>query len=282
MTGQRQVVEIVAIGNELLIGDVLDTNTHWLCQQITGLGGVVRRAALVRDDLQAVGQEVLGALARRSGVVFTTGGLGPTDDDMTLRALAQALGRPLALDGEALAQIESRYYQLWEAGLVAEAALTPERRKMAVLPRGAQPLANPVGGAPGVLLEQEGSAIVCLPGVPEELKAIFQQTLPPLLQAWLGGACYREEVVRVDCRDESALAPVVDAVAARHPRVYVKSRAKAYGAAAYLQVTLSARGPGLADVQQALQAARADLEDRLREAGFPPLDLGQDALGRRP
>ncbi|MGC8836831.1 MAG: molybdopterin-binding protein [Anaerolineae bacterium] len=102
MDPQGTPVEIVAIGNELLIGDVLDTNTHWLCRRVTGLGGVVQRAVMVRDDIEAIGREVLGAIQRKARVVFTTGGLGPTADDMTLQALAQALER--VLDDPALAR----------------------------------------------------------------------------------------------------------------------------------------------------------------------------------
>ncbi len=273
MDPQGTVVEIVAIGNELLIGDVLDTNTHWLCRRITGLGGVVQRAVMVRDDVEAIGREVLGAIRRGARVVFTTGGLGPTADDMTLQALAQALQRPLALHPVALDLVRARYRELAEAGYVGHAEMTPERLKMATLPQGATPLPNPVGGAPGVLLEHEGAAIVALPGVPEELKGIVEQSLPPMLKEWFGQAYYQERVMVVACGDESVLAPVVDAVARAHPEVYVKSRAKAYGPEVRLRVTLSARGQTEEQVARALAAALDDLQARLAAAGIAVLDL---------
>lgn len=273
MEREATLVEIIAIGNELLIGDVLDTNTHWLCRKVTGLGGVVRRAVMVRDDLEAIGQEVLGAVQRGTQVLFTTGGLGPTADDMTLQALAQALGRPLELHPEALELVRAKYRELAEAGYVDHAEMTPEREKMAILPRGARPLPNPVGGAPGVLLEHEGTAIVALPGVPEELKGIVEQSLPPMLRQWFGQAHYQERVVVVACGDESVLAPVVDAVARAHPEVYVKSRAKAYGPEVRLRVTLSARGQTAQEVASALEATLADLQARLDAVGIRILDL---------
>lgn len=273
MDPQGTSVEIVAIGNELLIGDVLDTNTHWLCRRVTGLGGVVQRAVLVRDDVEAIGREVLGAICRGTRVVFTTGGLGPTADDMTLQALAQALGRPLTLHPVALELVQAKYRELAEAGYVGHAEMTPERLKMATLPRGATPLPNPVGGAPGVLLEHEGAAIVALPGVPEELKGIVEHSLPPMFQQWFGQAYYQERVMVVACGDESVLAPVVDAVARAHPEVYVKSRAKAYGPEVRLRITLSARGQAEDQVLGALAATLDDLRARLAAARIPILEV---------
>ncbi|MGC8837358.1 MAG: competence/damage-inducible protein A, partial [Anaerolineae bacterium] len=162
---------------------------------------------------------------------------------------------------------------LAEAGYVSHAEMTPERLKMATLPLGATPLPNPVGGAPGVLLEHEGTAIVALPGVPEELKGIVEQSLPPLFRDWFGQAYYQERVVVVACGDESVLAPVVDAVARAHPEVYVKSRAKAYGPEVHLRITLSARGQEEGQVLGALAATLDELGARLAAAGIAVLEV---------
>ena len=105
--------EIVAIGNELLLGDVLDTNTNWLCQQITGIGGEVTRAVMVGDDLTAIAGEIAEALEnRRPKAIFTTGGLGPTLDDLTLRAVAEATGRPIEANAQALEMVRKTYEEL--------------------------------------------------------------------------------------------------------------------------------------------------------------------------
>jgi len=260
--------EIIAIGNELLIGDVQDTNTTWLCKRITGLGGFVARATLIRDEPATIGELLLATLRRGAAAIFTTGGLGPTADDLTLPAIAAALGRPLVELPAARDMVQATYTRLARAGYVAHDRLTDERRKMAVLPAGAEPLFNPVGAAPGVVLRESGAAIICLPGVPEELQGIFEQSLGPLLRELYGEGFYDERIIQVQSGDESALAPVVNRLAAGHPQVYVKSRAKAYGPDVRLRITLSARGDGRAAVEALLERAAGDLQRELAAIGI--------------
>jgi len=259
-------VEIIAIGNELLIGDVLDTNTHWLCQQITGLGGHVRRATLLRDEVPVIAEVLHQAVARGTDVVFTTGGLGPTADDMTLQAIAQATGVPLEEHAEALRLVREKYEELAAKGYVAQADLTLERHKMAILPRGAKTLHNPAGAAPGVLLVIADTTVIVLPGVPAEMKGIFSTSLQPTLQALFGESVFVERVVVVECGDESVLAPLVNRVAVAHPLVYVKSRAKAYGPNVRLKVTFSLAGRERAEVEGTVARALDDLRVALDEA----------------
>ena len=256
-------IEIIAIGNELLQGDVLDTNTHWLSQQLTGLGGRVERAVIVRDDQTAIVRELKGAIERQARLIFTTGGLGPTHDDMTLAAVAEMAGRPLQINDQALEWVKNKYETLAQAGAVDEAAITPPRAKMARLPQGALPLENPVGAAPGVLLALDDTIVVSLPGVPPELKGIFEGALQPTLKALFGESAYLEKRLMVDCQDESVLAPILAAVSARHPEVYVKSRAKSFGPEVKFRVTLSTAGPSKPAVEQALNETQHDLEQAL-------------------
>ena len=162
-------VEIVSAGNEVLSGDVLDTNSNWLSRRITGLGGHVRRTVMLRDEVDTIAQELRAAHARRPALIFTVGGLGPTTDDLTLAAVAQAFGRPLELHPEAEGMVRERYEEFAARELVPFAGMNPARLKMAHLPHGSAPLLNRIGGAPGVLLEIDGVAIVSLPGVPAEL-----------------------------------------------------------------------------------------------------------------
>jgi molybdenum cofactor synthesis domain-containing protein len=260
--------EIIAAGNELLIGDVPNTNTHWLCKRITGLGGRVTRAVMVGDDLEAIGEEIRGALARRAEVIFTTGGLGPTADDMTLAAVAQATGCPLELNDEAQEMVRHRYQELADQGFVADEALTEARRKMALLPRGARPVFNPVGAAPTAVLEVGGSILISLPGVPAELKGIFEGPLWPTLEALFGEGVFLEKVAIVACQDESALAPILRRVAEAHPAVYIKSRAKRFGPQVRLRVTLSLAGRQRCEVERAIDQALGDLREGLARAGI--------------
>lgn len=265
--------EIVAIGNELLLGDVLDTNSHWLCQQLTARGTRVRRVVQVRDETAAIGEEIRGALARQTGLIITTGGLGPTDDDLTLAAVAAALGRPLREHPEALAALEERYRLLVAQGFLADGTITPPRRKMVTLPEGSIPLPNPVGTAPGVLLHEGESTLMCLPGVPEEMRAIFEEASAGPLAGLLGG-CYAEWSVTVGA-GEAHLAPLLRRLAQSHPEVYVKSHARRIDPRSRLHVrlTLSLAGKDEAEVQAGLEAALEDLQGLLAEAGVPIEDV---------
>jgi len=268
-----KAVEIIAIGNELLLGIVQDTNTHWLCKQLTGLGGRVVRAALVPDDLRAIRGELRRAMDAGRDLIITTGGLGPTQDDMTLEALAEVTGRPLEENPEALKMVEKRYLELFEAGRVDEAALSESRRKMAKLPKGAIPLYNSVGTAPGVLIRHEGSMIVALPGVPAELVDIFRNSLKPYLSELFGDVFYLEETLVVETNDESLLAPILKEFQRAWPKVYIKSRPKGFEEGMKVQVTLAMSGER-ASVEKTLAGLLEGLQKRLREEGLPSKPLG--------
>src|SRR5207245_2511408 len=144
---------ILVIGHEILEGLTLDTNSHWLCEFLTGIGGKVRRVVQVPDDPEAIVNEIDGCRQMDELLLFTIGGLGPTTDDVTLASVAQALGLPLEQNPEALKMVSAAYRNMYQSGMVDSEELTPSRLKMALLPRRAQPLLNPVGIAPGVLLE---------------------------------------------------------------------------------------------------------------------------------
>ena len=260
--------EIVAAGNEVLLGDVLDSNSHLLCRTVTALGGAVTRAVLVRDDLDAIATEVRGALRRAPALVFTVGGLGPTADDMTLAGVALGLGVQLELHPAAERLVRDAYAGFAAAGLVPFAEMNEARLKMARLPQGAEPVRNPVGGAPGVVLQRGPTTIVSLPGVPEELVAIVEQSLEPVFERIFHAAHYEERTLVIDLQDESAIAHILSAVEAAHPEVYVKSRAKKMGPAVTLRITLSARGDDRAAVDALLTPPADELLDKIAAAGF--------------
>ncbi len=266
-------VEILTIGNEILAGDVLDTNSHWLCRKLASHGVRVARMATLPDDPAAIGEALLASIGRQPALVLTCGGLGPTADDLTLAAVGGALGRPLAHDAVAYAMVQRLYARLYARGEVTTAEMTPVRTKMAVLPAGSEPLANSVGAAPGVLLTEGGTLIASLPGVPAEMKAIFEESLWPRVAALFSGQVYAARVIRTDCWDESTMAPAVDAVAARHPQVYVKSRAQVYGGGVADFVTLASRANTAPQAQALLDAAEGDLGVELTQVGVHVLGV---------
>jgi len=268
VTDRPPAVEIVAAGNEVLLGDVLDTNTNWLCRQITALGGQVRRTVLVRDDVSAIADEVRAAVARRPALLLTVGGLGPTNDDTTLAGVAAGVGRPLELHPEAERMVADKYAEFASRGFVPFAEMNEARRKMAVLPRGARPLINPIGGAPAVLLEIDATAIVSLPGVPEELYAIVEESMNDILGRIFASAYYEQRVLVVGLQDESAIADILAKAETTHPRVYIKSRAVVMGPDRVLHVTLSARGADKVALDALLTAPERDITQDVGAAGY--------------
>jgi molybdopterin-biosynthesis enzyme MoeA-like protein len=126
--------------------------------------------------------------------------------------------------------------------------MTEPRRKMAILPRGAQPLDNRVGGAPGVVLDIEGAQIICLPGVPGELMWIFDNQILSLLKGRIEGV-FAEEVIYLPLKDESTLAPIIDDVMADVPDVYIKSMVKPYGESG-IRLWVSSSGQSQAEVEE--------------------------------
>lgn len=263
-------VEILAIGNEILLGDVQDTNSHYLCRLFTGRGARIQRVTQLRDEVEVIAHEVRTALQREPGLLVTTGGLGPTDDDLTLRAVAEGLGRPLLEHAQAIALLERRYQDLAEQGWLGDTRLTPPRRKMARLPNGAEPVPNPVGTAPAVVLREGSSMLVCLPGVPEEMRAIVEGPLAGLLEGLLGPGAYAEWSV-VAHAGEAMLAPYLREVTAAHPRVYIKSHAQRLPRSRgplRVRITLSLAAVTPEEVAVGLEAAIGELRRVLGAAGI--------------
>ena len=173
--------EIVAIGSELLLGQIIDTNTSYLAARFQELGIEVRYSTQVGDDPRRMA-EVLSQALKRSRITITTGGIGPTEDDLTREVIARITGRKLVFHPKLLRIIQG-YFDL--AGFV----MAPNNRKQAYIPAGAQTLLNPIGTAPGFILETEkGHLIITVPGVPRELKRMWSETIAPFLQKKMGAA----------------------------------------------------------------------------------------------
>ncbi|MHB9034165.1 MAG: CinA family nicotinamide mononucleotide deamidase-related protein [Anaerolineae bacterium] len=166
--------EVVAIGTELLLGDIIDTNSSWIAQQLTTLGLNLFYTHTVGDNVVRI-SEVLKAALSRSDVVITTGGLGPTVDDWTREAVAAAFGRSLEFREELLEEVAAFFKRRGRA-------MTENNRKQAMLPAGATVIHNPVGTAPCFALEENGHLIISLPGVPFEMKYLMENTVIPLLR----------------------------------------------------------------------------------------------------
>lgn len=270
---------LLAIGSELLNGEVRDANLHTLSQRLTSLGLVVTFAVITRDQEESIISSFHFLLRQAPDVLIITGGLGPTDDDLTLRVLAQALGRPLHPSTEARRLVEAHYARLAQQGYLRDRGLESARLKMSQLPAGATPLPNPIGTAPGVRLLHEGVLLYVLPGVPAEMRAILEESILPELTTRFGAGSWSEAwlVVRVD--DEAKLARPLREVAQRHPDVYLKSLAQPFPTASRrgLKVIAAAHAPNSTIAAQATRAALQDLRQVLEHLGLQIVSAGPGA-----
>jgi nicotinamide-nucleotide amidase len=189
--------EIVAIGSELLSPDKVDTNGPWLTGRLSELGIVVRTRTLVGDDV-AIVSEAVGDALRRSDLVITTGGLGPTEDDVTREATARALDRNLIYHDDIEAHLSERF-RAWGREM-------PEiNKRQAWVIDGAVILPNPNGSAVGMLVETDAKALAVLPGPPRENQPMFDQHVLPRLDRFRGDGVTRRRVLRVSGMGESAV-----------------------------------------------------------------------------
>ncbi len=217
-------MEVICIGNELLIGKVLNTNAHWLAQQITALGANLKRVTVIEDTVEVIAATVKEAASRKPKFIITTGGLGPTFDDKTMESMAAALNRKVALNPDALEMVKARMvaYRA-KRGLPTEFEMTPPQMKMAMLPEGAQVVVNPVGTAPSICVEINGSTVFVLPGIPTEVEAIFNSAISPLIKQAAGPEVFAQRSIFAEDIFESRLAPLIDVVMKNNKGVYIKS-----------------------------------------------------------
>jgi nicotinamide-nucleotide amidase len=166
--------EIVAVGTEILLGSLVDTNTAWLSRRLAASGVAVHRHTAVDDDRARL-VEALSEAASRADFVLSTGGLGPTFDDLTHEALGQAVGREMVEYPEARRHVDRVFRRFTGRGPPSSAY------KQALFPEGSEPIANPLGTAMGALLELDGVLFATLPGVPAEMRRMFEETLEPVM-----------------------------------------------------------------------------------------------------
>jgi competence/damage-inducible protein CinA-like protein len=181
--------EIIAVGSELLTPDRLDTNSLYLTRQLNRLGVAVARKTVVGDDPGALRDAFHDALGR-ADLVLSTGGLGPTLDDLTRDAVSELLHRKLLLNEGVLRHIEARFRRFGRT-------MTENNKRQALVPEGATILENPSGTAPGLWLETDGRVLILLPGPPAELRVIFTQHLESRLAKLSGGLRLHSREMRV-------------------------------------------------------------------------------------
>lgn len=248
--------EIIAIGSELLAPDRTDTNSLWLTEKLNSIGIEVKLKTIVGDD-DARLEEAIRDAVRRSKVVITTGGLGPTEDDVTRKVAARALGRRLLLDEAILAELREKFK--------AFGHVMPERNsRQAMVIERAEVLPNPNGSAPGLFIEDDGVAIVLLPGPPREMKPMFENYVVPKLAERAGSIKVVRRMLRVAGLGESALDEKIAPIYTKYENpqttiLFNKSE---------VEVHLTARGRTEVDATALLDKVSEQLEERLGHAIF--------------
>ncbi len=248
--------EIIAIGSELLTPDRADTNSLWLTEKLNSIGIEVKLKTIVGDDDARLEETIKDAL-RRSRVVITTGGLGPTEDDITRKIAARALGRRLMLNEKVLEEIRTRFLR--------HGRTMPEiNSRQAMVIEGATVLDNPNGSAPGMFIEHEGRAVALLPGPPREMRPMFESSVQPKLMAKAGDVRVVRRILRVTGLGESAIderiAPVYTQY--KNPQTTILFNRSE------VEIHLTAQGKTEQEAELLLDGLAGQIEERLGHSIF--------------
>jgi nicotinamide-nucleotide amidase len=244
--------EILCIGTELLLGNITNGNARWISEQLAALGIPHFHQSVVGDNRERLIQSVRLAAAR-SRVLITTGGLGPTPDDITTEAIASAFGVRLVEDPQVWEEIQAR-------ATARGRVCSPSTRRQALRPEGAALLPNPTGTAPGIIWTPvNGFTVLTFPGVPSEMQAMWEATAAPWLrQAGLAGGVFVSRLLRFWGISEAALAEqLVDLLSQQNPTV------APYAGPGEVKLRITAR----ADTQQAAEALLLPVQEELLRRG---------------
>ena len=264
--------EIIASGSELISGDRLNTNAQWLSQELVTLGITPRWHTTLADQME----DHVSALTiahQRVDLVVMTGGLGPTQDDLTREAFAAVAGTELVLDSQLLKIIEEMF-------ATRGVAMPPRNRVQAYTPKGARPIPNPVGTAPGIWLEVGKKLLIALPGVPREMRHMWKESVVPDLLDFLGTQEFvMSHKMNLFGLGESAVEEkVMDLTARNHvPEVGITA------SEAVISLRIVARHKEAAEAKKQVEATRVDILERLgsyifSEGDRTPAQCLSDAL----
>lgn len=256
--------EVICIGTELLLGDILNTNCQYLAQELANLGIPHYYQTVVGDNVERIHQVIATAIKRSSILIFT-GGLGPTPDDLTTETIASFFHTPLEEDPTIIQDITHKFATVGRA-------MTPSNRKQALVPQGATTLPNPTGTAPGIIWQPlDNITIMTFPGVPSEMQRMWQDTAIPALksQGW-GKNIIHSEMMRFRGIGESALAEkVAHLFDAQNPTV------APYAGKGEVRLRIAAQASSLATAQAMIDPVATEIK---QIAGLDYFGSNEDTL----
>jgi molybdenum cofactor synthesis domain-containing protein len=212
-------IEIIATGDELIYGRILDTNSHWIAKRVAEMGAHLRRVTMIGDEPEIIASTLNEALLRDAHFIIVTGGLGPSSDDLTVDSIGMALNKETIIDEVGAGKIEARYR---ERGITDEAQINRGRRMARVL-EGSLALQNPVGFAVGLAVDVANKTVCTLPGVPAEMKGMFDAHVAPLIESESTSVFYAKTYnVSMIWRD---FFPIYTQMQHDYPEIYIKNEA---------------------------------------------------------
>ena len=251
--------EIITIGNEVLSGRVINTNASHVARRLISLGYSIRRITVVMDEIEEIVSAFREAINRKPRLIISTGGLGPTYDDKTSEGLAKALNRELELNMVAYNMILEKYSRL-------NIEITEERKKMAMMPKGAIAVENNAGIAPGILVEQEGVIILATPGVPREMEDVLENFIKKYLKV-KPNVKYIEASFTLGGVMESTIAPYVKRLVKKYD-LYIKTHPKGQELAnPILEIQVAGSSTNENEIKEKVQKAIEELKQIGKQLG---------------
>lgn len=248
--------EIIAIGSELLKPEKIDTNSLWFTEKLNEIGIKVKLKTVVGDELETIKQIIQQAL-NRSDILILTGGLGPTADDVTREAVAEAIGRRLVFDEEIAETIKQKFARM-------NRPMPEINKRQAFIVEGAKALKNDNGTAVGMLIELNGKMIVVLPGPPRENQTMFENDVLPALKKIAGRGVFKKRILRVSGMGESAVDEAIAPIYSKYNSVETSilfNRSE-------IEIHLTAQAESAEEAEQALEKLTSEICDKLGIAVF--------------
>lgn len=253
-------IELFSIGTELLMGQIQDTNSHWIAQQLLEIGGTLRRITIIPDDYEQIIQALDESVKRGTDFIITTGGMGPTPDDMTVRAVAGLVETELVLN-ETVFEHFMKKKNIKRREDASEGMI-----KMATVPENAEVYQNSVGWAPCIIVPKKESTIFILPGPPQEMQPLFTYAVEP----FIAEKCNTNTVVQriIVNMHESEVSPFLQQVMERYPQTYLKAYvALRDSAKTRLPIDIVATAENTQNAQEILKKASDYFEKMITEYG---------------